>query len=62
MMEKGQLLPDFFIKMTVVLFGCPPCGIKPHLLLPPVSTGVTKSTRTKIFVIAAAMLYDAILL
>lgn len=53
LMEKGQLVCNFFTKTTTVCLICKIlCRIKPHVLLPPVTTGVAKSTRTETFVIA----------
>ncbi len=55
MLEKGWLLTDFFIKTALLLYFCQSsssgsvcCSITAHLLLPPVTTNVSKSTRTKI--------------
>lgn len=56
--KKEQLLPDFFVKMTIIYFAAPgtsgTCSNKPHWLLRAVTRGVTKSANTEIFQIATS--------
>lgn len=55
MMGEGQLLPDIFIKTTVVCFVVTQtvtCNVKPQLLFLQQTAGVAKSHNTEIFQIA----------